>query len=112
MHGIDCTSCKDFENVDLSFSYTIPVCLFRHGCHIFHDMRTGLEVDGLGVGVNDTFFLESVEEPPCSLCKASCSSSSKNSGFPQRDGLILPDLRHVDLDESSSKVKSNHFSFQ
>ena len=25
-----------------------------------------------------------------------------------KDGLILPDLRHVDLDESGSKVKSNH----
>ena len=99
------TSCKDLENVDLSFSYTIPVCLFRNGCLC-------LEVDGLEVSGNDTFFLESDVDPPCSFCKDSCSSGNKRSipGFP-RDGLILADLCHVDFDEPGSKVKSNHCSF-
>ena len=29
----------------------------------------------------------------------------------RRDGLILPELRHVNLDESSPKIKSYHRSF-
>ena len=79
---------------------------------VFPAMRSGLEVDGLGG--NDNFFLESDEDPPCSFCKDSCSSGNKkiNSGFSWRDGLILPDLCHVEIDDSGSKVKSNHCSFQ
>ena len=82
---------------------------------VFPAMRNGVEVDGLGVGVNDTFFLESDEDPPCSFCKGSCSSGNKT--IPGllvclEDGLILPGLCHVDFAESSSKVKSNHCSFQ
>ena len=54
----------------------------------------------------DSFFLVSAEEPVCSFCK-----DSRSSRFPWRDGFTLSDLRHVNLDESSPKIKSYHCSF-
>ena len=64
------------------------------GLGAFPAVLDGLEVDGLGVGVNDIFFFKSDQDPPFSFCKDSS------------------DLCHVDIDESGSKVKSNHCSFQ
>ena len=31
------TSCKDLENVDLSLTYTVPMCLFRNRCEVLDE---------------------------------------------------------------------------
>ena len=79
---------------------------------VFPAMRNGTEDFGLGAGADDSFFLESAEEPVCSFCKDSRSSGKRRSipGL-RRDGFILSDLRHVNLGESSPKIKSYHCSF-
>ena len=77
-------------------------------------MRNGTEDFGLGAGADDSFFLESAEEPACSFCEDSRSSGLQekiSSRLPRRDGFMLPDLRHVNLNESSPKIKSYHCSF-
>ena len=124
LHTSECTAltesgtpCKDLENVDLSFTYTTPMrFLDAAGWGLdFPAMRNGREDAGFGVGMDDPFFLESVEEPPCSSCKDSFSSGNKKSipSFP--GGMVSSFLTFVMLtlmSQSCSEIKSNHCSFQ
>ena len=70
-------------------------------------MRSGTEDFGLGAGADDSFFLESAEEPACSFCKDSHSSGKRRSipGFP--GGMVSSFLTFVMLTLMSRVPRSS-----
>ena len=79
---------------------------------VFPAMRNGTEDFGLGAGADDSFFLESAEEPSCPSARILALLVREDQfQVSPRNGFILSDLHHVNLDESSPKIKSYHCSF-
>ena len=73
---------------------------------VFPAMRNGTEDFGLGAGADDSFFLESAEEPACSFCKDSRSSGKRRS-IPGFGGMVSSFLTFVMLTLMSRVPRSS-----